>query len=646
MCTVEAGEFVDANFQRISPLVVRHATPAYLRVTDNAVTGATDDLQVQAFNADNVELGTAVTVSVGRLGRSNVFLGPLTFYPDGDPLPSLRAALAGNSPARSLPGGLSTTTATKGSQEKARTPPVVPFKLLLEYTNPNTGGVLSEQYTVVEGEAHNYAEKTYLKVSVVNPHKGNAVETKHGPPCALLTEVPMDGTGPAASLGYQAQAPPVVFNGAPSTSNPHDNSPEHGGDVLDAPGLATVLHDGVSQGRDQEGSFFLRAVARRPSPRDPSQPLVDFGALVSASACPTIGLVDDAEPLYIDLWIDQEDLFPRGQVGPARHPSRRGASKLSIDWIERQALDLFLDPNASADENLAFSEVPQVLSDAIGNHRTGLPSPGNNFSVRPYPPEYLVIHINQLDPGLRWGLDAEAAPPDPIAYPDAGMHEGRSRGTFELLNGILSHEARHVLQYRVLNANPFTYPRVFVGSVLWKGQAITSLNRLLDSRNLRVGGTNTEFDILPVTSEPPPENERIVRAALERDALRSQRHLTSLTHDANDLLPVNTADWSLLSPSSQKGFHLDVSASTGSPNLAGTMVKVEYLLGDCGVSQATRAGQNPEIIVADSSGDVSATLQSPAVAGTCRVRFTLIKPATLTSPEVEEPSREVQITVQ
>ncbi|MHB8797131.1 MAG: carboxypeptidase regulatory-like domain-containing protein [Thermoanaerobaculia bacterium] len=538
LCTVEAGEFVDANFQRFNPLVVRHATPAYLRVTDNAVTGITDDLQVQAFDADNVELGTAVTVSVSRLGRSNVFLGPLTFYPDGDPLPTLRAALAGNPPARSLPGGLSTTTAKKGSLVKARTPPVVPYKLLLEYVNPNTGAVLPEQYTVIEDADHSFAEKTYLKVSVVNPHKANAVEKRRGPPCALLTELPMDGAGSAAA--YPSQDPPLAFNVSPSTSNPHDSNTAHGGDGLDSPGLSVALEEGVSKAREGEGAYFVRAVARRRFVPGTSQPMVDFGALVSAISCPTVGIVDAPDvPLYLEMWVDQEDFFPRGQAGPVRHPSRRGPNKLSIDWFEKEALDILQAPlqGPRSWEADAFASVEMVTTENYldsngqptdkGGARTGyvLDCPYR----RPQNGDDHHIHFNPFVKGLRWGYGAEAntTTQGVSDYRTANATYTYGIGRRDLFETLLSHEARHSLFNSISLDSPSNDPEAngWVTSITANGVTLVGGARLLDSRSTLVGGSNPEFHVFQGTA-CGSLNFLALSPAMERDALLNQRNST------------------------------------------------------------------------------------------------------------------------
>jgi hypothetical protein len=117
---------------------------------------------------------------------------------------------------------------------------------------------------LLEDRAHNYAEKTYLRIRVVDPHHGDTTVPDTGVDAVSLRELPLNGTAEAAN--YPLQDPPLVFTSPPpSHPNPphYDNNVVHGGDALDGPdGLVWNLTNGMSD-LPGNGPQSLRAVARR-----------------------------------------------------------------------------------------------------------------------------------------------------------------------------------------------------------------------------------------------------------------------------------------------------------------------------------------------------------------------------------------------
>jgi len=548
---VMGGEILDQNFARTRPLIVRQATLAYVRLVNPSSVGSTEVLALHAVDSDGAELDSGVQFSASRVGTSTVFLAPVTLVPDGDHLAS--GATIGHvlndaptAPLRLLPGGVCMLRAEQANATLAENEGMVPLKMAIAFVDP-TGSPVAEQYTVVEGQNHNYAEKTYLKVSIINPHK-SADPPKDAAPCAFLRELPMDGTGQSSQ--WLAQSPRLVFTGqhVGVDANPYDNNVSNGGDSLED-GFPVGLSHGVSTARpspESDTTFFLRAVARR---RD--TPVTDFGALIYATACPSVVLIDDSNalesvtgqptPTYLDMWVDQDDYFPMSSP-PGRHPGRHGSSKVSIDWIEKEALDVLSAPTGSEPD--AFSSVLRLYTNG---YDPSSPNAGAWTGYVPHNWPYLpeqtdpilnhAVRVNHFQQGLRWGLGREryktleglsqnASPVDGLIF-QLGLDR------LELFQMMISHEARHSLQHAismdVWQTNDVDRDG-FVQSLTANGVTLTDGERLLDQSSVLSprGGANPEFD--PHGDDPATvcSDAQSSRAAVERDAYLHQRSSTNL----------------------------------------------------------------------------------------------------------------------
>jgi hypothetical protein len=655
--TVEGADILDENYQRVNPLVVRQAKQGYVRLLDVSETGSAQDLTVQAFDDEGVALGTGVPVTATRVGSSSVFLAPITLLPDGDTLPqgihtaTVQAVRTGG-PTRTMPGGRSTLKISQGTTEKGRKVGVVPYQFKIDFANPSNNAV-SEQYTVVEDKAHNYAEKTYLLMTVRNPHKNNAIVTN------------LNGCGFIQERSIPAQVPPTVFSGPrnPGPMGAADTNAAHGGDLLyspdvnpeSQPGLQFNITQGVSNGRDGEGAFFVRAVARYRENENRSARLSSFQASIQAtspiSPCKTAGIVDSSDIKAVDMWVDETDFFPLAQ-GPVPHAARQPA--VSIDWIEKQAADLFTDParNVRQDDQVATLAVLDIVTDVAGDdpHYTGqaitlIGTPASNspsafaYSTppRPFADTQYRIHINPTDPnGFRWSTQDEmVTAPFPFAYPGAGFTYSWSTGPRGRFENILTHERRHALQFRSMSdpagdADNDGFPTVSS----WGG---VSLLRLNDSRNGRKGGSNSEFDLFDGVL-----NGRILKPAIERDALRLQWNTTQLDSVATDVSPVggpismpqNFTRWFQVGT---------VQTSTGG-DTSGVMVHAT-VSGGCVFSEPG-GGTSTDTLLPTEDGSVFAHVSSPGAATQCVVSLSLIRPAGFDYPESEGGPHGVTISVE
>jgi hypothetical protein len=638
--TVEGADIIDENYQVMNPLVVRQAKQGYVRLIDTSAAGSTQDLTVQAFDNQGVELESGVPITVTRIASSSVFIAPITLLPDGDTLPqgvhaAAAQAVRTSAPTRTMPGGLSILKISQGTTEKGRKIGVVPYKLKIEFADQ--GGVtLSGQHTLVEPMDRNYAEKTYLSIKVVNPHKGNAVVTRDAPPCALIRELPMDGTGPASA--WPAQVPAVVFNRVPSTSNPHDNNEEHGGDVLDEPGYAVTLHDGVSEAREGEGSFFLRAVARRRELKDsyPTECLLDFGALIYATSCPTVGIIDPSEPRYLDMWVDQEDLFPR-ESPPGPHPARHGTAKVSIDWIEKEALDILAWP-APGEED-AFNSVEDIWSDDYDPSKPDEMAQTGQTDGCPYcatlpsdPKLNHRIHFNHAAAGLRWGSGIEEGyGSDRIqaSYDDAGAKFDYGAGRFDEFAMVMTHEARHSLEAKIsldLWATNDPDTDFFVTSLVGSGVTLSDGDRMLDTASALASGMNPEFSLHEQDTATADVDCVSAKQAFERDAILHQRGWTAVQFQLNG---VATPVPSFSVTAGQRGLvelaTVDKAGFKGIASnfrFAGNLGRVEVITGGCAVSDGTNTPATAAVVyVAENKYQVH--VHAPNAPGeSCALRLT------------------------
>ncbi len=640
LCTVQGAEFLDANFARIKPLVARQATPAYLRYVSAGTPPDSRELLLRSYRSTGPEFGTPTPITVLRQGKSNVALGQLTLVPEGDP-PAVAAAAGGRMAvlappvAREVPPCRSRLVADAGGTIAADTPVDINCKLLIEWVSPEAPDVpLAEQHTVIEGVEKNYAEKTYLRVSVVNPHKENAPVRDADVKCVRLRELPMDGTP-----GRSTQVPPLVFDGV-TPRNAHDNNGFHGGDVLDSPGLELPVRDGVSAGRDGSPVPFVRAVARRR--RDQFGELIpEFGALVLAAACPSTGRVEDSDAKYLELWVDQQSFFPLAQ-GPTRHPACRGVMGCSVDWIEKQAAETFSAAGLGLDEELSFSAVQRVFTDAANNtaHRMG-PLLKSLNGVRPYPSDYYEMHIVATEVGLRWGLELENAPPGPFPYKIAGVTRNTARERGKFLEAVLSHEARHALQFKVMSEGEDSDNDGLVSQPIWNGVLVNSLWRIADVSHVRSGGLNSDFDLRPGVPDSPP----VPDAVIERDATRAERHLTTLEHGAFDLRLLGTP-WTVPVGSSQS-YTIEITRNPQPEfqdlSMLGVLVSHQVTSGACQVFGPGRAGA---VFPADANGIVTLSILGPGAPQNCGISFKVVRPAGLTQPEQEGPLHEISVAVQ
>ena len=533
LCTVRGGEFLDQNFQRIKPLVARTATPAYLRIAVPGSSTSALNLNLHDYKNDGTEFGTAVPITMNRVGKSDSYLGRLTLLPEGDTPPAARRTLAGTEdPVLAISACSSTLTATAGTTEVARDPAALNCKLKIEWVSPEAPSTpRDEQYTVIEDRTKNYAEKTYLRLAVINPHKNDEVVPQAGLRCAWLREVPIDGSG-----GRPAQVPSVVFSGS-SVPNPNDNNAAQGGDVLDSPGLSVTMIDGVSMPREGEPAFFLRAVARRRT-NSAGGFLQDFSALLFAQACQAVGLVEDSESRYLDMWVDQVEYFPQ-RTQPSRHPSLNGAAKLSIDWIEKEALDVL--ESATPGEADAFRSVETVWSDGYNPGSEGqLAVTGQAVgcgSTYVSPSDLSLnhrIHMNPFAEGLRWGYLGESASPGGmvLSYMEAGMKYTVGPGRFAVFENLISHEARHSLQNKLnaadLPSNDSDHD-YFVTSLSGNGVALNGGERMLDVASTAGGGWNPEFSLHgnDAATISVGEDCHASKQAFERDAILNSRSFTN-----------------------------------------------------------------------------------------------------------------------
>ncbi|MCK6633251.1 MAG: hypothetical protein L6Q31_12905 [Fimbriimonadaceae bacterium] len=433
----------------------------------------------------------------------------------------------------------------------ARDPTAIDCRFKLEFADP-AGNRTVEQFTIVEDRTHLYAEKTYLKVSIINPHDNDALVPDIDIDEVILAEVP-----------HPNLVPNVVFNGPgnPGPLNSKDNNWDHGGDVIDRPGsnpelvptVAFAIRDGVSKGRDSEATFFVRAVARR-RVNSAGVLQLDFHALLQVPAVIVRGApIDTSDILAVAMWVDEEDFFPRN-TPPGRHALRTGSTK-TIDWIERQAAD-FLSTGTSPAEISAFDSVERVLSDgyvpqrpAVGAHVGPLDQPC------PYPAEsdptpYQEVHVNPFATGLRWGREAEWDGVNSAFFEPTDSGSGVSwavpREALRYFEQVLSHEARHALQFKLgigtQGANDIDFDH-FPSGLTAGGYSLSGGERLLDSGLLGKGGSNPEFDLYGENAD-----ERTILAdclskkpAFERDAFIAQRSVAPVEFNLSAVdTPVNT----------------------------------------------------------------------------------------------------------
>jgi hypothetical protein len=490
------GEFLDVNLHRVDPFIIRQTMPAYLRVAFKGSTDPSLTLNVHAYDQDSNELGTPVTVTVNRVGSTDIYLGPLQLYPDGDTPP---APGPSTGPSRSVADGPGVITAELAGQTKARRRTVVPYKFQIDWVD-NQGNPYPEQYTVIEDRQHNYAEKTYLQVSVRNTHKNNIVVPN------------FIGCGYLQELAAPTQSPNLVFTGPANSGglSAVDDNLDQGGDQLfspDAsvpegqPGFPFQISQGLSQGRDGEAAFFLRAVARRRTdPADPSRPLRDFRATVLAGeqCSSTAAVIDKSDSKDIAMWVDEVEYFPANQSA-ARHAMLAGDDR-TIDWVEKEALDILQSPDPAEADAFGSVEYVQTNSDVVKGDPTvgGFTGPPDGVACPflAWPTDltiYHTINLNPVFPGLRWGISNEGAPPGG-AYPGAGLYHAAAQDRTGLLGNFVSHEARHSLQNAVsidTTANDADGDHM-IDSLTANGVTLLGGERLLDSPYAGLGGLNPE----------------------------------------------------------------------------------------------------------------------------------------------------------
>jgi hypothetical protein len=667
---VQDGEFLDENYQRINPLLVREPRQVYLRLIDSIETAASQDLTVHAAREDGTELGSGVPITVPRLGASasKTFLAPLVLYRDGDTLPQRAAGtspLASRSgPSRVVPGGLFTLQVKKGSQVKFPKNGAGPYQFKIEYADPSNSPV-AEQYTEIDGNtpeervARNYAEKTYLLISVIDTHRDNALAADYNG-CAFLQE-----------RKITTQEPPLVFDGPLSSGSLTNNNAYNGGDLIFSPDVTPALQEGkpglpflIEGGKSKHpttgGAVYVRAVARyRQIGGIAGPPTSDFNAKLQASTpCPTteapVDPSDEGDGRLIAMWVDQKDYFPRGQA-PQRHADRPAGTKVSIDWIESHARDLFDSQSATAAEQMAFNAVLDVRTDVIeteGPHRTGdaygLPHIGA------FLPTQFRIHINPRSAGLRWGLAFEA--PFEVASRDfnAGFRHLPQGGRIAKFEYVLTHESRHALQHRVADdPTAGDADSDFLGEQpIWNSAPVDAGSRIVDSRNTRQGGANTEFDLHPDRQDRQP----VVFSVNERDALRFQRYTEELQSYAADILPEPTATIAAGSVQAIKLATVQTEILEPRLNMAGTMVRATVVSGECLLQTPPAPPATSELFSAfdPATQDVQSaatryvfgTVVAPATAGTCTIRLNMIRPAGLGGLETEGPDHDVVVAIQ
>ena len=540
MLTVGGAEILDETFRHMDPIVVRQEKQGYVRLVDARTTGPSQTLTIKSIDSDNVELDSAVPVTVTRVGTSSVFIGPVTLLPKGDTPQGIHASAAKEAtstiPIRSIPDGLSDLLIYQLAALAGKQKSNLPYYFQVDFADPN-GNSVQEQYTVIEDKTKNYAEKNYLLVTV-RKHSDHSIWTKFAG-CAALQET-----------AVQNQDPKLVFNGPLNRSGlgNFDSNVENGGDLIfspdasvpeGSPGLPLTFQDGKSLGREGEPTLFVRAVARSRKDNQGAY-ILDFYSVLNAVACGTnANLVDTSLPTNIGLWVDQYDYFPRSNpVG--RHANHTGTAKITIDWIEKEAFDILSSPTSL--ETDAFNSVTSVLSDKLDNPNTlAITGPDLNCPYNPAaidPDLYHWVHFNPFFQGLRWGRGRELNPSPPgqppwptllapLPYKAAGADQQVHLDRFELFESALSHEARHSLHNAVTLDIPSTNDidhDVLPFALQAGGVNLVGSEGLLDTGYGTLVGSNPMMDFRGEDTNTATWDCRQFSASHERDALLHQRN--------------------------------------------------------------------------------------------------------------------------
>gem|GEM_PF-6529724 len=639
LCTVEGGEFLDRDFRRLDPTIVREATPAVLRTIEPGVSAPTATYAVSAFDSANIEVGSPVEVTATRVGRSSAFLGYLTLAPRtsaGLLSGRLTAQAADEGPLRTLPGGKSKLLAERQGSQKARKDPFVPFRFAMEFCDPQ-GAASATQYTAIDDKYGNYAEKTFLRITVLDPTESNRLVDDAEIKSVHLLEIPSTVARPS-----------VVFNGPanPSGINARDNNWDNGGDVIlsagcnpeEAPSLGVDIVHGVSEGRrnEPENAFFVRAVARART-NEAGQSLIGFKAelKVDKAVLPDGTPVDESEPLSVEMWVDQEDFFPGGST-PGRHPSRPGNLKTSIDWLEKHAFDALGSPLTPGEEE-AFPTVREVLSDAYSPVNPsvvayiGPASVSCPYSASSGGPVYHVVHFNAFATGLRWGMTAESADLTEQTFERTDKWSGVSwsipGAPLAFFDQALSHEARHSLQYAVgidTSGGNDGDRDLFVQGLSAGGRTLID-GRLLVDGSLDAAGSggsdsNPGFDLYGNDTDPRAIEADCLswKPALERDAFLRQRNIAGIAFGSAGVELADDSPQTMIT-GEKRTFLFPSVVRRPDLNLKGYNGRATVTAGSCVLSDGFLRTGGDVVIRVGNDGNYRLDVTAQGAPGTCTV---------------------------
>ena len=217
LCVVEAGEFLDQNFQRVNPYEVEQDTTAYFRYS-NGGESPTATVTLQSKAEENATRVDTIDMPINRLGQSRTYLaGPFTLRPGltggaGGQLRGTRPLVSGD-PALVVFPSFTDLFGLFGSKRVGSGFAIVPRKLRIDYLDENgqPQSPLLPPTVRVERlpdqppyQNHNlYAEKTQVRVVATLPGTNEIDTTASG--YAMLAEQPNTLLDPLKQLSYQGE---------------------------------------------------------------------------------------------------------------------------------------------------------------------------------------------------------------------------------------------------------------------------------------------------------------------------------------------------------------------------------------------------------------------------------------------------------
>ena len=495
LCTVNGGEFLDENFQRVRPFPVQQPTQAYVRVISQA-SGSTVPLTVTSTLPGGEPVGSA-SVTATRVGASSVFLAPFTLLPDGYAAaqPARRlGTLAGDQPELEVPLGLGPLSAKdlggfRWADGLANFQGAVRLRFLRRdapdscYSGSYPGDDICLTSPPGPSTLPGTTQETAIRLGFFQAGRVFLDSCPAGQTCAIrlhmevvglladvvnpfdvMTHSPSPRINPLAMGGLKFREIPnqeywddrAAHRGPFFKGDGYDSAiPENGGDITALRGeMPSPLE--LTLGR---ATFRLYSVA---SPRFDSQshavtrtqtvgPVVGHmpytttlkaGLTFLPSGDPTFQL--DGIPLTINQWVD-ERTYSRNRTNNASGTSAWSTqANQTSDWLEMRAQDTLADANSGA--NSEVEAVYRSPSRVVEDWTVGYSDDDHAYHATGIVDEVADLTVIRIPP-YEWWYRYEIPGTEPVDSTYHGLLRSVPQNAF--LSFTLFHEARHCWQFQL-----------------------------------------------------------------------------------------------------------------------------------------------------------------------------------------------------